>query len=286
MSLGRGLSSLIPPKITFSNCESKVSNLLTQAGILEIPLSKIVPNPHQPRQTFNHGGLEELVSSIKQYGVLQPLLVSDLGSGSYELIAGERRLRASKMAGLKTIPVILKTCDSQKKLELALIENLHREDLNPIEEARAYKELMQDFGLKQEDVSKKMGKSRSQISNTIRLLSLSENIQRAIADKKIPASSARLMVTMTEREQEMFLEKFLKNGMTVREIVKEKNLRRKNVNIKKDVNLLSVEEELREVFETKVSIRKRGQRGQIIIDFYSEEEFGGLVKKLKKTHRF
>ncbi|NQU83908.1 MAG: ParB/RepB/Spo0J family partition protein [Parcubacteria group bacterium] len=278
-SLGRGLSSLIPQKTTTSSGISKSA----QSGVLEISTNNIVPNPDQPRKRFNHAELEELVISIKQYGVLQPLLVSDLGGGQYELIAGERRLRASKIAGLKNVPVILKSINAQKRLEIALVENLHRDDLNPLEEARAYKNLMDEFNLKHDGIAKKMGKSRSQISNTMRLLNLPENIQGAIIDKRIPASSARLLVTLTPKEQELFLKNILKRGMTVRDVVREKTLHKKSSVKTKDANLLSVEEKLRGALETKVTVKKRGGKGQVVIDFYSDEEFKELVNKLKSV---
>lgn len=280
MSLGRGLSSLIPQKSTAPSSSVKQP---AQTGILEVSPSDISPNPSQPRKIFSHAELDGLVVSIKQYGILQPLLVSDLGNGKYELIAGERRLRASKTAGLKKVPIILKSADSQKKLELALIENLHRENLNPIEEARAYKGLVDEFGLKHQTVATKMGKSRSQITNTLRLLNLPEKIQIAIQNKKIPQSSARLLVTLTPKEQELYLERFLKTGMTVRDVTREKKISSKKTTRAKDANILSTEEALREALGTKVVIKKRGQRGQITIDFYSEEEFSELIKKLKKV---
>lgn len=283
MSLGRGLSSLIPTKTTTVSSKQLKSILPVKTGVLELSPERIMPNPKQPREIFNHAELESLVSSVKQYGILQPLLVSDLGGGNYELIAGERRLRAAKIAGFKNVPVILKSANAQKKLEIALIENLHREDLNPIEEATAYKELVSEFGLKHESIAKKMGKSRPQITNIMRLLNLPENIQAAIRDKRIPASSARALVTMTPKEQELYLKRFLKQGMTTRDIEREKRLRKKTAVKSKDANILSLEEKLREALGTRVVVKKRGQRGQITIDFYSDEEFKELVKKLKKV---
>ncbi|MEA3272686.1 MAG: ParB/RepB/Spo0J family partition protein [Patescibacteria group bacterium] len=280
MSLGRGLSSLIPSKTTVVSSKIKSASS-AGTGVLEISPSKITPNPSQPRKIFSHKELEELVKSIKQYGILQPLLVSDLGGGRYELIAGERRLRAAKIAGVRNVPIILKSINAQKKLELALVENLHREDLNPIEEARAYKGLIDEFSLRQEDVAKKMSKSRPQITNTLRLLNLPEGIQSAIQNKKIPATSARALVTMTPKEQELYLKRFLKGGMTTSDIERESRLRKKTSVKSKDANTLALEETLREILETKVVVKKRGQRGQITIDFYSDEEFKTLVKKLK-----
>lgn len=275
MPLGRGLSSLIPPKVT-SNI---IAHAKEQGGVFEIAPDNIFPNPSQPREVFNHTELEELIVSIKEYGVLQPLVVSDLGNGRYELIAGERRLRASKIAGLKTVPVILKSPKAQEKLEWALIENLHRENLNPVEEAKAYKNLSEEFGLSQEEISRKMGKSRSHISNTLRLLNLPDKVQVEISNKRIPPSSARLLVTMTPKEQELFLTKFLKGGMTVRAVEREKRMKMSPAK-SKDAKILAIEADLREVLETKVEIKKRGGRGRVIIDFYSEEEFKELLKKL------
>lgn len=274
MPLGRGLSSLIPPKVA----STTIARAKEQGGFFEIAPDNILPNPNQPREIFNHAGLEELIASIKEYGILQPLIVSDLGSGKYELIAGERRLRAGKIAGLKTIPVILKSPKAQEKLEWALIENLHRENLNPIEEAKAYRNLSGEFNLSQEDIARKMGKSRSHISNTLRLLNLPEKVQTEISNKRIPPSSARLLVTMTPKEQELFLVKFLKGGMTVRDVEREKKM--KSSAKPKEAKLLAIEEDLREIFGAKVEVNKRGGRGRVIIDFYSEEEFRELLKKL------
>jgi ParB family chromosome partitioning protein len=275
MPLGRGLSSLIPPKIT----STTIAHAKEQAGgVLEIAPDNIFPNPSQPREVFSHTELEELIASIKEYGVLQPLVVSDLGNGRYELIAGERRLRASKIAGLKTVPVIMKSPKAQEKLEWALIENLHRENLNPVEEAKAYRNLSEEFGFSQENIARKMGKSRSHISNTLRLLSLPEKVQMEISNKRIPPSSARLLVTMTPKEQELFLTKFLKGGMTVREVTREKKMKMSPAK-SKDAKILAIEADLREILGTKVEVKKRGGRGQVVIDFYSEEEFTELLKK-------
>lgn len=268
------MSSLIPPKIT----PTVIAHAKEQGGAFEVAPENIFPNPSQPREIFNHAGLEELIASVKEYGILQPLVVSDLGNGRYELIAGERRLRASKIAGLKTVPVILKSPKAQEKLEWALIENLHRENLNPIEEAKAYRNLSEEFGFSQEDIARKMGKGRSHISNTLRLLNLSEKVQVEISNKRIPPSSARLLVTMTPKEQELFLTKLLKGGMTVRDVEREKKMK---TSVKpKDAKLLAIEADLREVLGTKVEVKKRGGRGRVVIDFYSEEEFKELLKKL------
>ena len=220
--LGRGLASLIPPKkkdeaakaapfriepisrpatpaFSDENASASAAPAPTAAPAVsvsgsqsrEVPIGDIVPNPHQPRLHFDEAKLEELEQSIKEHGVLQPLVVSPLSGGKYELIAGERRLQASKRAGLAAVPVVVKDASEQEKLELAIIENIQRHNLNPIEEAKAFLRLVDEFGLQQDDVAKKMGKSRSAVANTMRLLHLPIEIQRAVAEGKISEGHAK-----------------------------------------------------------------------------------------------
>lgn len=302
--LGRGLSSLIPAKKPavaealagrpdFSSSGVASASLTPAARevypegeqILHIPPADIVPNPYQPRTEFRTEELEELVSSIKEFGVLQPLVVTEKENGMYELIAGERRLRASKAAGLKRVPVIVRTADAQRKLEIALIENIQRADLSPIEEAHAYAQLVSEFSLTQEEVGKRVGKSRPTVANILRLLNLPDDMQKALADGMISMSMARVLCGMDrESERRSMFERMVKGDYTVREAEKESrakgggNVRSKT----RDVNLMSVEEDLRGALGTKVSIQKKRGSGSIKIDFYSEEEFAGLVDRLKR----
>src|SRR3989344_7686007 len=201
--LGRGLGSLIPGAKSVSPVETKSSTSPSAATtprgtlLLQIPPDKIRPNPHQPRNEFTHSDMEDLVSSIKEHGILQPIVVTSLNDGQYELISGERRLRAAKMAGLATVPAVLRESTSDKhKLELALIENIQRINLNAIEEAEAYQKLINEFGLTQEEVSRRVGKSRPVVANMLRLLNLPEEIQLGLMEGKIFSSQGRLIASL------------------------------------------------------------------------------------------
>ncbi len=289
--LGRGLSSLIPPKKDQPETVPLKAPEFTMrevgAGgrmVLEISVEHIRPNPRQPRQSFGHEDMEDLVNSIRVHGILQPLVVSDLGDGTYELIAGERRLRAAKIAGLATVPVVTRSVREHEKLELALIENIQRKNLNPIEEAHAYEKLVNEFNLTQEEVARRVGKSRPVVANTLRLLNLPEDIQRAVVDGKIFASQARLIAGIdNSRDQRALFRKFIR-GVSLRESEREvKKIRARRGKLSpQDVILASKEAELRQALGTKVEIKKKGEQGNITIHFYSEEELNELLKKLTK----
>ncbi len=272
------MSSLIPPKIIKEFEQTSTSG----KEIIEIPVDFIFPNPRQPREQFNHQELEELIESIKTHGILQPLLVTSIGGGKYELIAGERRLRAAKFIGLKTAPAIVRTVKEQEKLELALIENIQRQNLNPLEEAKAYKYLNDELKLTHEDIAKRIGKSRPQITNTLRLLELSPDIQKAIASNKISPTAARQLVSLNETEQKKLFQKIISNNWTVRTIEAKTSARKKPGMILSDANLKAEEEKLRDALGTKVIIQKTGEKGKIIIEFYSDEDRINLIKKLIK----
>lgn len=301
--LGRGLSSLIPshkkpfsddvyPTNYFDTNQSWQENNLAKKNIssiqgksLEVDLEKILPNPYQPRKFFNPTKLEELSSSIKKHGILQPLIVTALPEGKYELIAGERRLEASKLAGLKTVPVILKEADSKTKLELALIENIQRHNLNPIEEAKAFEKLIKKFSLTQEEASQRLGKSRSVIANTLRLLALPEFIQQAVAEEKITEGHARSLLTVNNPEKQKYLfEKILRENLTVRQTEKQAKETLVSAHTRKiqEINpqLNAIEENLKTYLGTKAYIKKNGPKGQLIIEFYSPEELGEILKKI------
>ena len=212
-ALGRGLGSLIPQKQTMT--EQVLPEARTQ--ILDIGVDEIVENPRQPRHHFSPADLEDLISSIKEHGILQPLVATRVGTG-YELIAGERRLRASRTLGLKTVPVIVREASEQLKLELALIENIQRQDLNAFEEAIAYKALVDEFNLTQEEVGKRVGKSRSNVANTLRLLDLPEVMLQALREGKITKSHARTLLAESDEERrEDLFEQMLNGGVSVRE---------------------------------------------------------------------
>lgn len=278
-SLGTGLSSLIPEKtkriggdlVVAANHENEV---------IKISVDKIVPNPNQPRYFFDGENLKDLAESIREHGVVQPIIVTKLSDGKYELIAGERRLRASKLIGNKDIPAIVREAGNQEKFELAIIENVQRHDLNPIEEAKAYKRLNEEFGLTQEDISKKLGKNRVTIANTIRLLELPVEIQRGIIEKKITEGHARAILGLDNPEKQRALyELILKEKLTVRDVenkVREITVpshQRKIQETAVNPEIQDIENRIQQNLGTKVQIRMKGTSGRISIDFFSEEEF-------------
>ncbi len=279
--LGRGLNSLIPSR--------KIVQAFSKDGLqkgdrlLDIPIKNIRPNPKQPREDFGYEELEELIQSIKEHGILVPLVVSKIDDENYELIAGERRFRSAKILNLKTVPAIVRTVKEQEKLELALIENIQRKNLNSIEEARAFRQLMDEFNLTQEDVAKRVGKSRPAVANTVRLLNLPEEIQQAVRSGKIKESHARTLLSFeNQADQLKYFRQILKNGMSVREtenIVRKAHGRKGSF---MDPNLTAKEEAMRSALGTKVEIKKTGRGGQVIIHFYSDEELGGIIKKISK----
>ncbi len=311
--LGRGLASLIPPRkddttpkgSPFSYPEKKSSGTavsfpqeeafphteessMTSAGRgtpLEIPIDSIVPNPHQPRFKFDESKLAELTESIREHGVLQPIVVTELSGGQYELIAGERRFQASKRAELKTIPAIVRKADEQEKLELAIIENVQRHDLNPIEEAKAYLRLAEEFRLHQDEIAKKMGKSRSAVANALRLLTLPIEIQRAIIEGRISEGHAKALLSIENSEKQRALfEMIVSGGMTVRETeakVREISVKphtRRSHNL--DPEITAKENELAERLKTKVKIVPVGKGGRVVIEFYSKEELEQFLGRL------
>jgi len=286
--LGRGLGSLIPSKSSFFSANAFGSRTIDdQAGpgsIYEAPVESIVSNKYQPRQYFSEKPLQELAASIKEHGILQPLVVVKAGAG-YELIAGERRLRASKIAGLSTVPVIIREASELQKLELALIENIQRSDLNPIESAEAYQKLNDEFGLTHDEIAKKMGKSRPMISNAIRLLGLPPEMQQALAEGHITEGHAKVLLEIHDNDKRLALfRRVLQDKLTISDTaqeVKRVEVNRHTRKISRDPNLEAHEERLREALGTKVTIRRRGKNGgEIVIEYYGEEEFGELIEKL------
>lgn len=284
--LGRGLGSLIPDKDAQSipvRQTGASTSPTDKNNILNIPLEEIALNPLQPRQQFSDDGLDELVDSIKEYGVIQPLIVTREG-GKYELIAGERRLRAAKQAGLKEVPAILRDAGEQEKLEVALIENIQRENLNAIDLAHGYKRLIDEFNLSQEEVAKRVGKSRPTVTNVLRMLQLPEEVQLALIGGKITEGHAKYILGLPTEEKQMILfRKILNNKLTITDTNKE--VRRmggtKAARIKINYSDKDKEFALREFFGTRVEIKRKGKGGQIIIDFFTDEELGEIVDKVK-----
>lgn len=275
--LGRGLGSLIPNRAG------------QDAGNVPHPqrlsVDRIRVNPRQPRSTITHAGLEELVESVREHGILQPLVVTPKGR-DFELIAGERRFQAAKIIGLKTIPVVIRDATEQEQLELALVENLQRQDLNPLEESAAYQQLVDEFNLTQEQVAKRVGKSRSYVANTLRLQSLPDEVKKAILDGKLTEGHAKVLLSLHSREEQLtVLAQILRQGLTVRAseaLATRHGAARKAPPAGKDPQLASDEDALRRALGTKVSIQRSGAGGKVIIEFYSREELQHFIERFRE----
>ncbi len=238
-------------------------------------------NTHQPRTRFDDEALSDLKASILEHGILQPLVVIEAGKGKFELIAGERRLRASRALGLEKIPVVVRPhADDQQKLELALIENIQRQDLNAVEEARAYQALINEFGLRQEDVAGRVGKARSTVTNALRLLELEKDVLDALADERISRSHARTLLAepVPSRRREIFAQ-MLSGNLTVRQAEAKAGGKNRKLAGGKDPNIAALEAELREKLGTKVVIEMQGGTGKVMVHFYSREDLKELIDK-------
>ena len=274
--LGRGISALIPEK------EER-----DQGGVLYLNLERIRPNPLQPREQFDNQSLEELTQSIKEKGIIQPVLVRRRGD-YYELIAGERRFRAAKSLNLKEIPVIVREAEDQDSLELSLIENIQRQDLNAIEEARAYQYLIEKFKLTQEGLSEIIGKARVTIANSLRLLNLPQEIQEEIRKGRISFAHGRALLELEDHNQQRRLtQEVISKGLSVRELEnllktkRPKAPRSRTRQASADPYVSVIEEELQHVLATKVRVSKQKKRGRIIIEFYSKEDLDRIVSKIR-----
>src|ERR1051326_1001175 len=267
--LGRGLGALIP---------SKESTASRGSGLMEVTLDQIAPNPYQPRKTFNEASIEELARSVKIHGIVQPLVVTRAGDNKFKLIAGERRFRAAQKAGLQSVPVVVKEdIKAGDALQIALIENIQREDLNPIEEATAYHQLHQEFGLTQEEISKRVGKERSTVANFLRLLKLPETVKKLLASGQLSMGHARALLALeSAKKQEQLADRVVKRSLNVRQTEmmgsecrpKAKGKKEKE----KDVFTRDAEEKLQRTLRTKVDIDRRRRGGVIHIRFASEED--------------
>jgi len=275
--LGRGLDALIP-----GGEEIKPSG-----GAIYVAIENIKPNPHQPRKQIQEEDLQELAASIREHGILQPLIVSqEAGEDVFILIAGERRLRAASLAGLESVPVHIRPSNDQERLELALIENLQREDLTALEAAEAYQQLADDFNLSHEEIAVKVGKSRVAITNTLRLLKLPDSIRRALEDLKISEGHARTLLALESPQAQIAaMQTILTHDLNVRqaeELVRKMSGVKPNVSQKnrKSTQLLDMEEQLRDKLGTKVIIQHGKKGGTIMINYYSEEELNALAEKI------
>jgi ParB family chromosome partitioning protein len=283
--LGRGLDSLIPQKPKKSGAgKGGVMDVTTEEereNIAEIDINKVKARPSQPRKEFADNAMQELIASVRRYGIIQPLIVTG-ADNNYELIAGERRLRAAKEAGLKKVPVVIRDYDQQRQLEVALIENLQREDLTPIETAVAYRKLIADFNMSVQDVADSVGKSRPSVSNMMRLLDLPEEIQDAILKGKLHETNALWIAGLdTEAKQMEIFRKIVHGNITHNQVKEEvkKMGGTKQARIKQDPKDGEREERLREAVGTKVKLTRKKKGGTITIDFYSDEELDGIIDK-------
>lgn len=293
--LGRGISNLI--NVDDEN-EKKEDNVVVKEVVKEVKvpsetkvkLSLIEPNKDQPRKAFDEDALIELSESIKQYGVLQPLLVQKKDN-YYEIIAGERRWRAAKLAGVKEVPVVIKDYSSQEVMEIALIENIQREDLNPIEEAKAYQRLIKDYRLKQDEVAEKVSKSRAAITNSLRLLKLDERVQDMVMEGKISSGHARTIISIEDKDKQyMIAQKIFDEKLSVREV--EKLMKTLEAPEKKEKKLPAndfvyrdLEQKLKNIMGTQVIIKnKSNNKGKIEIDYYSQAELERIYDLLKKIN--
>ena len=271
--LGKGLGSLLSSAQQVQPVDSE--------RIINLSPELIEANRQQPRSYFNQDSLQELADSIKEFGVLQPLIVVKTAVG-YELIAGERRLRASKMAGLKTVPVIVRSADEQAQLALALLENIQRENLNPLEEARAYKRLIDEFKITQDDLARRLGKGRSTIANFLRMLNLPESAQQALAEGKINLGQAKILAGIDADSQDQALAAMTTAKTTVAQAdLVAKKINNRSTGTTGQVNDKGKEFLLREFFQAKVKIVRQARGGQVVIMFNDDEELAELMEKIR-----
>jgi ParB family chromosome partitioning protein len=268
---------------------------IEQSNVNNVPIDRIVPNRYQPRRDFDEARLQELADSIREKGVIQPVVVTDLGDGRYELVAGERRLRASKLANLHEIPVVIRDFSDADRLEIALIENIQRQDLNPIEEALGYKEIMEKLGIGQEDVARRVGKNRSSVANTLRLLKLPDSVREKVQKGELSEGHARAILSLTNRDAMMtFADYIVGNGLSVREAetlsrtwsnteVPQKDVSRETKKPEDQV-LGELQERFIRSLGAKVQIRGTNKKGRIEIHYFSNEELENIYRIL--TERF
>ena len=282
IGLGRGLGALLPG-----------SDLPASSGLAEVPVRAIQPNPHQPRGFFDEQALRDLADSIREHGLIQPLIVVRSGEDHYTLIAGERRWRAAQMAGLDTVAVVVKDAAPQQMLELALVENIQRADLNPLEEALAYKQLAEEFGLTQERIAQRVGKSRVAVANILRLLKLPEPVKARLADGLITEGHARALLAVTDQTvQQRLLGQIIKDNLSVRQT--EERVRRlldeQSPDARKaaagqrvSADSRALEDRLRQALGTKVNLFRSKKGGTLVIHFYSEEELDSIYHRIVQS---
>ena len=287
--LGKGLDVMIPNIVGETKVKKQREAVKEESPETIIAITKLEPNRKQPRKFFDEDKLQELADSIKQFGLLQPILVQDR-KDYYEIIAGERRWRAARLAGLKEVPVIIKNYSDQEIVEIALIENIQREDLNPIEEAQAYKRLMEEFNLKQDEVAERVSKSRAAVTNSIRLLKLGDRVQQMVIDDMISTGHARALLAVEDEEEQYNLaQKIFDEKLSVRDIEKMVKNLHKPVKVKKlddkalQAIYLDIEDKLKQKLSTKVAVTSKGEgTGKIEIEFYSHEDLERILEMIGK----
>lgn len=279
--LGTNLDALIPTSLTIAGAEVAQQN--------EVSIDSILPNPKQPRRVFDEDALRELTASIQEVGLLQPPVVREISFGRYELIMGERRFRAAKAAGLTSIPVIIRQTSDDELLREALIENIHRSQLNALEEGAAYSQLLNDFNCTHEELARRLGKSRPHITNTMRLLNLPPTVQRKVAAGVLSAGHARALLGLTdEKEIESLANRIVSEGLSVRateEIIATglaQTKVKRRVNSSANVHMTDVEEDLSDYFDTRVGVQSGKSKGKIVIEFSGTSDLNRIVSLIKK----
>lgn len=289
--LGRGLEALfeeisveIPEEKETLNKDKKTDKSNAENGVLYVDINDIKPNIYQPRKTFDEDKLDELAASIREHGIIQPVVLRST-DGGYEIVAGERRWRAARKAGIKKIPCVIKELSDEQNMLVAIIENMQREDLNPIEEAEGLSRMIEVYGLTQEQVSKGVGKSRPYITNSLRLLKLSDDVREMTREGSLTAGHARALAGIKDIEKQKKLAlKTVKEGLSVRSIEKlagEQDKKKAKVKPEKNADVIRVEAELKDALGTKVILNSTGKKGKIEIEYYSREELERLIELLK-----
>ena len=286
-ALGRGLGALIPTRPAES---APAAPAAPSSGLAQVPIEQISPNPYQPRRIYNDASIEELSRSVREHGIIHPLVVTKIGDDKYRLIAGERRFRAAQKAGLETVPVVIKERMADTDiLQVALIENIQREDLNPIEEAYAYHQLHEEFQLTQEEISKRVGKERSTVANFLRLLKLPDSVKKLLASGQLSMGHARAILAVdSARKQEQLAERVVKRNLNVRQtemLAAEKSPKAEQPEKEKDVFTRDAEERLAKTLRSRVEIDRKRRGGVIHIRFGSEDELIRLVEELMGRRR-
>jgi ParB family chromosome partitioning protein len=289
-ALGRGLGALIPSRPVAEPAPAAPPAAAVPGGAGMVPIEQISPNPYQPRRTFNDASIEELARSVREHGIIQPLVVTRTGDNKYRLIAGERRFRAAQKAGLEVVPVVVKeTMTDSDVLQVALIENIQREDLNPIEEAYAYHQLHEEFGLTQEEISKRVGKERSTVANFLRLLRLPDPVKKLLAAGQLSMGHARAILAVdSPKKQEQLAERVVKRNLNVRQtemLAAESSPKAAEPEKEKDIFTRDAEEKLTRTLRSKVEIDRKRRGGVIHVRFGSEDELIRLVDEIMGRRR-